>query len=72
VKSEESNLIAITTTLKSIVKCEVLSLDESLQTCFNRFFFKECEYVTTNKKVCKILWFISIKAMQLDLQKCII
>ncbi len=54
-KSEESNLIAITTTLKSIVKCEVLSLDESLQTCFNRFFFKECEYVTTNKKVCKIL-----------------
>ncbi len=71
-KSEESNLIAITTTLKSIVKCEVLGLDESFQTCFNQFFFKVCEYVTTNKKACKILWFISIKALKLDLQKCIV
>jgi len=34
VKDERSNLITIITTLKSIIKCEVLSLDESFQGIF--------------------------------------
>ncbi len=34
VKDERSNLITIITTLKQIVKCEVLSLDESFQGIF--------------------------------------
>ncbi len=37
VKNEGSNLIAIATTLKSIIKCKVLGLDESFQTCFGHF-----------------------------------
>jgi hypothetical protein len=67
VKNEGSNLIAIATTLKSIIKCKVLGLDESFQTCFGHFFKKKCEYVITNKN----LRFISIKLVQLNLQKCI-
>jgi len=34
VKDERSNLITMITTLKSIVKCEVLSLDESFEGIF--------------------------------------
>jgi hypothetical protein len=35
VKDERSNLSAMTTTLKSIMRCEILCLDESFQgTCF--------------------------------------
>jgi hypothetical protein len=35
------------------------------------FSLKVCEYVTTNEEVCKNLRFISIKSVQLDLQKCL-
>jgi hypothetical protein len=39
VKNERSNLTTMTTTLKSIVKCEVLGFDESFQgTCFGHVF----------------------------------
>jgi hypothetical protein len=39
VKNEGSNLTTMTTTLKSIVKCEVLGLDEIFQgTCFGHVF----------------------------------
>jgi hypothetical protein len=43
VKDEGSNLITIIIALKSIVKCEVLSLDESFQgTFFGHIFSKAC------------------------------
>jgi hypothetical protein len=46
----------------TIVKCEVLGLDESFQgASFSHVFFKAFKYVTTNEKVCKNLIFISIK-----------
>jgi hypothetical protein len=72
VKYEGSNLNAMTTTLKSFVKCEILGLDESfLGTCFGHAFPKACQYVITNEKVCKNLRFNSIKFAQLDRLRCI-
>jgi hypothetical protein len=39
VKDEGSNLTTMTTALKSIVRCEILGLDESFQsTCFGHVF----------------------------------
>jgi hypothetical protein len=43
VKDEGSNLNTLTSTLKSIVKCETLGLKESSQeTCFGHVFSKAC------------------------------
>jgi hypothetical protein len=48
--------------LKSIVKCQVIDSNENFQgTCFGHVFSKACQYAITNEKVCKNLWFISIK-----------
>jgi hypothetical protein len=56
VTDEGSNLNAMTIALELIVKCEVLSLDESFQgICFVHAFFKTCQHATTNEKVCKNL-----------------
>jgi hypothetical protein len=45
VKDEGANLNAMTTTLKSMVNCEVLGIEESFQgTCFGHAFFKACQY----------------------------
>ncbi len=42
-KDERSNLMVITIVLKSIVKFEVLGLDQSFQsTCFGHVFLKTC------------------------------
>jgi hypothetical protein len=44
------------TTLKSIVKCDTLGLEESFHgTCFGHAFSKVCQYATTKEKVCKNL-----------------
>jgi hypothetical protein len=62
VKDEGSNLTIMTITLKWIVKCEVLGLNESFQgICFAYSFFKACQYATIDEKVCKNHWFIFIK-----------
>ncbi len=62
----------MTITLKSIVSCDMLVLEESFQgICFGHAFFKACQYATTKEKVCKDLWYVLIKAAQGDLQKCI-
>jgi hypothetical protein len=56
---------------KSIVKSQVLPLNENFQgICFGHVFFKACQYLTTNEKVCKKLRFISMKSTQSNLQKC--
>ncbi len=68
VKDEGSNLNTMTTTLKSIVSCDMLGLEEIFQsTCFGHAFSKACQYVTTKEKVCKDLQYVSIKFAQKDL-----
>jgi hypothetical protein len=64
VKNKWSNLNAmIVIILKSIVKCQVLPINEHFQgICFGHGFSKACQYLTTNEKVCKKLRFISIKS----------
>jgi hypothetical protein len=63
----------MTTSLKSLVSCNVLGLKESFQgTCFDHAFSKVCQYATTYEKNYKSLRNLSIKAAQGDLQKCII
>jgi hypothetical protein len=62
VKDEGSNLTTLNNALKFVVKCEALSLEEKFQgTCFGHVFSKECQYATTNDKVCKNLKYVSIK-----------
>ncbi len=56
VKDEGLNLNTMTTTLKSIVNCDMLGLEESFQgICFGHASSKDCQYVTTKEKVCKDL-----------------
>ncbi len=62
VKDEGSNLNAMAFACKSIVWCEVLSLDESfIGTCFGHAFLKACKYVIIDEKVYKNLRFVFIK-----------
>jgi len=61
------------TTLKSIVSCDMLGLEENFQGVYiGHAFSKTCQYVTIDEKVCKDLWYVLIKYAQGDLQKCII
>ncbi len=61
-KNEESNLNTMTSTLKVIISCDILGLEESYQNiCFGHAFSKACQYTTTNEKVCKDLTCVSIK-----------
>jgi hypothetical protein len=56
VKDEGYNLNTMTTTLKSIVSCDLLGLEESFQgTCSRDAFSKAYQYVTIGEKVCKDL-----------------
>ncbi len=53
-KDEWSNLITMTTTLKSSVKYEVLSLDESFQgTCFGHVFLRHINMLQLMKRFVK-------------------
>ncbi len=62
VKDKGSNLNVMASAFKSIVWCEVLSLDESFQgTCFGHAFLKACKYVIIDEKVYKNLRFVFIK-----------
>ncbi len=56
VKDEGSNLNILSTTLKSIVSCDILGLDESFQgTCFGHAFSKAWQHATTEEIFCKNL-----------------
>ncbi len=68
VKDEGFNLNTLTTTLKLIVSCDMLGLEESFQgICFGHASSKACQYVTTEEKVCKDLRYVSNKSTQRDL-----
>ncbi len=55
-KDEGSNMNTMTTTLKSIVSCDMLGLEESFQgICFGHAFSKACQYAIAKEKVCKDL-----------------
>jgi hypothetical protein len=48
VKDEGANLNAMIVILKSMVDCEVISMEESFQGgCFGHLFYKACQYGTT-------------------------
>jgi hypothetical protein len=65
VKDEGSNLNTITFTLKVIIRCDTLYLEESYQnTCFGHAFSKAWKYATTDEKLCKKLTYVSIKTTQ--------
>jgi hypothetical protein len=52
----------MTSALKSVIKCEIFSLNESFQgVCFGHAFSKACQYATTKEKVCKNFKFVLIK-----------
>jgi len=72
VKDEGFYLNIMTTSLKSIVSCNVLGFKESFQgTCFDHAFSKMCQYATTYEKNYKGLRYLSIKVAQGNLKKCI-
>jgi hypothetical protein len=52
----------MTTTIKFVVNCEILVLEESFNgTYFGHAFSKTYQYVTAEEKVCKNLKIVSIK-----------
>ncbi len=52
VKDEGSNFNNMAITLKSVVNCEALGIEESYQgTCFEHAFSKACQYVIVDEKV---------------------
>ncbi len=60
VKDEGSNLNTMSTTLKSIVSCDILGLEESFQgTCFGHAFSKACRHAITKEKICKNLRYVN-------------
>ncbi len=66
------NLNVMTYVLKYVVNCERLGLQESLNdTSFGHVFSKACQYATIDKKVYRSIRYVSIKAIQANLQKCI-
>jgi hypothetical protein len=56
----------MTTSLKSIVSYDILSLIESFQgSSFGHAFFMTCQYALINENFCKGLKYISIKTTHL-------
>jgi len=51
VKDKGSNLNTMATTLKSIISCDILGLEESFKgTCFGHAFSKACQHATIEGK----------------------
>jgi hypothetical protein len=65
VKDERSNLNTVIITLKFIVNCELLGLEESYHgCCFGHLFSKTCQHGTSNEIFCIRLKHVSIKFAQ--------
>jgi hypothetical protein len=59
VKNEGSNLNTRTIVFNYVVSCKVLSFIKSFQASyFNHAFFKACQYVSIDEKVCKGLKYV--------------
>jgi hypothetical protein len=72
VKHEGTNLVAMTTTLHSIIGCEPLKILKVYEdTHFGHVMFKACQYVTYDDKVFVGLQHVSVKDAQVNLQKTI-
>jgi len=68
VKDEGFNLNIMTTTVKLVLSCDVMGLEESFhRTCFGHAFSKTHQYATINEIFCKGLRYISIKVAQENL-----
>lgn len=71
VKNKGANLNVMTMVLK-FGNCEILGSNESFEgTCFGHSFSKTWQYVTTRKEFAKKIKYMSIKVVQLNVQKCI-
>jgi len=72
VKDESFNVKTMITTLKiNCVNCETFSVEVSFQgTFFKHAFFKAYKYKIVEEKICESLNYVSIKFVQVDLQKC--
>jgi hypothetical protein len=65
VRDEGSNLNTMTITLKLIISCDMLGLEESFPcTCFGHAFSKACQYPTIEEIFCKNLRYVLIKSTQ--------
>jgi len=64
-----SNII---TPLRLVIGCEIVNLKKKFKTIFfSNAFFKTCQYVTLNEKVCKSLKYAFIKFAKENLEKSI-
>ncbi len=62
----------MTISLKLIVSCDILGLEDSFQgTDFGLAFSTACQYALTNEKVCKGFKYVFVKTTQSDIYKCI-
>ncbi len=67
VRDEGFNLNNMTTTLKSIVSCDMLGLEESFQgTCFRHAFLKVCQYATSKEFFLKDLQYDTYSSIKLS------
>jgi hypothetical protein len=72
VKDEGSNLNIMNITIKSIVSCDMLGLEESFRALvFGIHFPRLANMLQTQEKVCKDLRYVWIKFVQGNLQQCI-
>ncbi len=72
VKDKGSNLKAMTITMKYVVNCHNLRLEEPFKgPYFEHVMSKACQYARRNKKVSTRLHKMSIKSTQTYFQKCI-
>jgi len=63
---------AMTFDLKYVVNCETIGLQESFNdTCFGHVYSKAYQYAIIDDKVYRSVRYVSIKAIQAYLQKCI-
>jgi hypothetical protein len=72
VKDEGNNFMSMATTLRSIVDCRLLKLQQVYEgMCFGHIMFKTCKYVTNDEMVSAGLKHVSVKVAQGNLQKII-
>ncbi len=70
VKDEINNFISMAVTMRFIVGCHTLKLQQVYEaTCFDHVMSKTCQYATNDDKVVIGLKHVSVKNVQTSLQK---